>query len=158
MMDESYTQEKNYIVTGPEFGDKAGRVFIIIKALYGLRSSGKCYPEKFSETLRDMGFFPSKADPDVWMRAAGTTYEYIAVYVDNLCLARNDPAEFFRQLREIHNYKLKGDGPLKYHLGCDYELDPDGTLRGGPRNYINKIVEGYERMFGELPKEYTTKE
>ena len=46
---ESYTQEKNYIVTGPEFGDKAGRVFIIIKALYGLRSSGKCVHEKLSE-------------------------------------------------------------------------------------------------------------
>ena len=88
------------------------------------------------------------------MRAIGTTYEYIAVYVDDLCLALKDPAEFCRQLREIHNYKLKGDGTLKYHLGFDYERDLDGTLHGGPRSYINKIVEGYERMFGEPPKEY----
>jgi len=37
---ESYTQEKVYIVAGPEFGDRQGHTLVIRKALYGLKSSG----------------------------------------------------------------------------------------------------------------------
>ena len=37
---ESYTQEKVYFTTGPEFRHLAGHTFIIDKVLYGLRSSG----------------------------------------------------------------------------------------------------------------------
>ena len=46
----------------------------------------------------------------------------------------------------------KGDCPLEYHLGCAYKRDPDGTLVGDPRRYVDKIIESYERMFGEKPK------
>jgi hypothetical protein len=38
---ESYTSEKVYIIAGPEFGERAGHIPVINKALYGLRSSGK---------------------------------------------------------------------------------------------------------------------
>ena len=37
---ESLTREKVYIVAGPEFGDREGHTLIIVKALYGLKSSG----------------------------------------------------------------------------------------------------------------------
>jgi hypothetical protein len=37
---EAYTKEKLYVVAGPEFGDCQGNVMIIVKALYGLRTSG----------------------------------------------------------------------------------------------------------------------
>jgi hypothetical protein len=37
---ESYTKEKVAFIAGPEFGEHEGHTFIIIKALYGLRSSG----------------------------------------------------------------------------------------------------------------------
>ena len=66
---ESYTKEKNYIVAGPEFGEELeGHILIINKALYGLRSSGLCFHEKFAYTLFEMGFKPSKAHSDLWMR------------------------------------------------------------------------------------------
>jgi len=37
---EAETQEKVYIIAGPEFGDLEGHTLIIFKALYGLRTSG----------------------------------------------------------------------------------------------------------------------
>ena len=83
---ESYTQEKVCFVAGPEFGPLAGHTLVIIKALYGLRSSGLRFHEKLADTLRAMGFFPSYADPDVWMRAPPdpfAPYDYIVVYVDD---------------------------------------------------------------------------
>ena len=48
--------------------------------------------------------------------------------------------------------KLKGVGPLEYHLGCTCKKDPDETLAADPRRYVNKILESYERMFMEKPR------
>ena len=153
---ESKTREKNYIVAGPEFGDRQGHILVIYKALYGLRTSGKCFLHKFAESLRAMRFVPSKADSCIWMRPAGDIYEYVAVYVDDLCLAMRDCAAFCKELKERFGYKLKGDGPLKYHLGNNFERDKDGTLRQGPRKYIDKMLSSYERMFGSQPREYSS--
>ncbi len=40
---------------------------IILKAQYGLKTSGKCWHDKMHDTLRNMGFTPSKAEEDIWM-------------------------------------------------------------------------------------------
>ena len=82
----------------------------------------------------------------------GTCYEYIAVYVDDLAIAAKDPQAFCNELKKKYNLKLKGVGPLEYHLGCTYKKDPDGTLAADPRRYVNKILESYERMFNEKPR------
>ena len=95
-------------------------------ALYGLRTSGARYHEKFAETLKDMGFFPCRMDPDVWLRDAGDHYEYVCVYVDDLLAIMKDPKAFFAELQgPKYNYKLKGVGPPSYHLGGDFGRDPD---------------------------------
>jgi Reverse transcriptase (RNA-dependent DNA polymerase) len=154
---EAKTKEKVYIVAGPEFGKLEGHTLLIDKALYGLRSSGLCWHQRFSDVLRDMGFVPSKAEADIWMREGDGVYEYIAVYVDDLLIAARDPKKIVETLQEKHRFKLKGVGPLTYHLGCDYFRDKnDGTLCYGPRKYIAKIVDQYEKMFGSKPKEYTS--
>jgi hypothetical protein len=59
-------------------------------------------------------------------------------------------------LEEKHLFKLKGTGRLKYHLGCDYFWDDTGTLCFGPRKYIEKMMDQYEKMFRTKPKEYTS--
>jgi hypothetical protein len=59
---------------------------VIVKALYGLRTSGAHFHEKFADTLLAMQFLPCKADPDVWMKDCGTHYGYVCVYVDDLLL------------------------------------------------------------------------
>ena len=152
---EAYTKEKVYFVAGPEFGPLAGHSLIIVKALYGLRSSGARYHERFADTLRDMDFFPSKADPDVWMRDCGTHYEYMCVYVDDLLHISKNPSILFDELTTKYGYKLKGVGPPKYHLGGDYFRDSDGTQAWGAQTYIKKMLGNYERMFGMKPKEYS---
>ena len=161
---EALTGEKICFIAGEEFeffGMK-GHTLILHKALYGLRSSGKCWHSHFSATLRSEGFVPSLADPDVWMRQdlkAGL-WEYICVYVDDLALAMLDPKSFIIKLKALpeeggHGYQIKGDGPLSFHLGCDYVRDRDGTLRAEPKKYIAKMLETYERLYNAPPKHYS---
>ena len=51
---------------------------------------------------------------------------------------------------------MKGVGPISYHLGWGYTRDEDGTLVADPRKYVEKILESYEKMFGEKPKKTRT--
>ena len=46
---EATTNERVYIIAGPEFGDRQGHTLIIFKVLYGLRSSGLHWHERFAE-------------------------------------------------------------------------------------------------------------
>jgi hypothetical protein len=153
---EAYTKEKVYIIAGPEFGsERQGCVLIIIKALYGLRTSGARFHEKFADTLMSMGFTPCYADPDVWLKDCLTHYEYICVYVDDLAVMMKTPSDFFAELKR-RKYKLKGVGDITYHLGGDFYRDPDGTLCWGAKTYIKRIINQYEAIFKKLPKEYTS--
>ena len=87
-------KEKVYIIAGPEFGAEASQIMIVTRALYGLRSAGASFRSFLADHFREMGFTPSKADHDVWMRPSvrpttdgkGFQYwEYILAYVDDGC-------------------------------------------------------------------------
>ena len=67
-----------------------------------------------------------------------------------------NPREFLDSLSNKFNYKLKGDGPVEYHLGMDLGRDPDGTLFFGTMKYITKMMEGFTTLYGELPREATS--
>ena len=82
--------------------------------------------------------------------------EYVACYVDDLLISMKNPKEFCDHLKTKFNFKLKGDGPIEYHLGMNYSRDPDGTLCLQPKKYIEKIMESYRNMFGEMPKKYAS--
>ena len=56
-------------------------------------------------------------------------------------------------MKEKYHFKIKGDGPIQYHLGCDFGWDLDGTFYYTPKKYIEKMMETYKNTFGEAPKE-----
>lgn len=150
---ESYTKEKVCFTAGPEFGTLEGHTFIIRKALYGLRSSGARWHDRLYDTLKAMNFNPSKFDADIWMRDCEDHYEYIACYVDDLMIASKNPQGIIDALAAApNNFKLKGTGPVTFHLGCDFFRDEDGTLCVGPRKYIDRMALQYEALFGTKPK------
>ena len=82
-------REKIYVIAGPEFGSEQGAILIVRKALYGLKSSGAAFRSLLASVIWDMGYRPSKADPDVWLKPATKGngfkyYEIILCYVDDV--------------------------------------------------------------------------
>ena len=84
------TREKVYIIAGEEFGPDAGKYMIVEGGCYGLKTSAARFHEEVSKKLRDMGFKPSKADFDLWMRPQSDHYEYVATYVDDIMVFSKD--------------------------------------------------------------------
>ena len=59
----------------------------------------------------EMGFTPSKVEPDIWLHPNGSKYEYIAVYVDDLAIAAEDPSKIVDTLIRHYKFKSKVQAP-----------------------------------------------
>ena len=149
------TREKIWVKLGPEFGPGiAGRIGIIIKGLYGLKTSGARWSEDLADTLRSLGWFPSKAENDVWMKDCGSHFEYLAVYVDDILVASKDPKQIMVELQKT--YIVRGIEMPDYFLGAEYgRIKGDYSDRGvtstwSAKTYLVNVIEKVERIFGEL--------
>ena len=56
-------RENIWTTAGPEFGSEAGKNTLVVRALYGLKLSGSAFRAFLAETLYDLGYRPSMADP-----------------------------------------------------------------------------------------------
>ena len=62
--------EKQWIRAGPEFGAEQGNVFIVVRALYILKSASAAFRSFMANKLDEIGLKSSPADPDMWLRPA----------------------------------------------------------------------------------------
>jgi hypothetical protein len=62
------------------------------------------------------------------MRLDGDLYEYVATYVDDLCLGMLYPKSFMDTLQNKYNFKLKGTSPIDFHLGQSFSRNDDGEM------------------------------
>ena len=142
----AYTREKVFIIAGPEFGPELeGKRLIIDRSLYGLKTSAARFHEHLSVKLRLMNYYPSKADPDLWVKQCEDGhFEYIARYVDDVISFSRDPMAVMNTLEE--HYTMKGVGRPQYYLGGDVQhLTPDWEKEGiqtafSAHTYINEVA------------------
>ena len=128
-------REKVWFVGGKDTGEDFGKVLVVDRALYGLRSSGASWRNMLSATIQDdLGFEPTRADPDVYRRPAEKDgfkyYEYIFVYVDDLLILSKEPMHWIKRLQAVYDLKDESIGPPELYLGAQIGRTqlPDGTM------------------------------
>ena len=63
------TKEKVFFYAGDEWKSNKGRAVVIVRALYGLKSSALAWRNHLADILTNyLGFKPTLADPDVWLK------------------------------------------------------------------------------------------
>jgi hypothetical protein len=69
-------------------------------------------------------------------------------------IASRDPKTIIDTLEaEPKNaFKLKGTGPVAFHLGNNFLRDDDRVMCMGPVMYTNRLTAQYKTMFGVKPK------
>ena len=162
------TTEKLYTIAGKEFGpDEEGKIMVIKRALYGLKSSGAAYRAHFANTLIELGFKSCHADPDVWMRPSTKVesgfeyYEYLLTYVDDCLIVSHDPKKIISTLQDEYKYRLKDVGPPTRYLGAEvgkYDFG-DGTSAWfmSARLYLKEAIRVIEERHGDLTKMFSSK-
>jgi hypothetical protein len=140
------TKEKVYTVCGPEFGPELeGRIAIIKKSLYGLKSSGARWHAHFAKSLYTLGFKPTRFDNDIWLklRGDGSGYDYISTYVDDFLITARDPWTYMKQLQEI--YTIKNPKEPDMYLGASYHGSPTEEWSITAKEYIKESIRQIEK-------------
>ena len=160
--------EKIWTYAGPEFGSEHGQPMIIRKALYGLKSSGVAFRAHLAETLHDIGFKPTKADPNILIHPAvkpdgSKYYEYIMCYIDDILSVSHDAKSILQSLQG--QFKLKGDKiePPDMYLGAQLGTmqveGKDGWFMSSEKyikSAIQNIEETLQKMGQRLPSKCKT--
>ena len=142
------TKEKYYITLGQEFGDDKGILALIVRALYGLKGSGVAWHDHFAKSLTNIGFRPSQADYDVWLRLSTKDsgekyYKYVMVYVDDIIHISEHPMKLMLQFQDVFNYKLCEVTKLKHFFGAKigkYTMDSgESTWYLSTQQYLKKV-------------------
>jgi hypothetical protein len=63
-------QEKIWFEGGIECVEDQGKVCVVVRSLYGLKSARAAFRSSLAQILRDVGYDSTKADPDIWIRKA----------------------------------------------------------------------------------------
>ena len=61
-------KEKVWTILGTEFGQDAGSKALIVRALYGLKSSGAAFRAHLGECMSGLGYSPCLANSDLWCK------------------------------------------------------------------------------------------
>jgi len=108
--------EKVYTILGPEFGkERKGKVSIIIRALYGLKSAGASFQKHLADCMRKLHYFPCLADPNTWMKRVGDShYEYVMIYVDDIISIACRPGDVLKRIGNFFHFKKPPEIPKEY--------------------------------------------
>jgi hypothetical protein len=115
-------REKIWFVAGPEFGSRQGQVVKVVRALYGLKSSGAAWRNYLQRSiLEDLQFEPTIADPDVYRKRSrkpsGMEYwELLLVYVDDILIISHEPNT---HLDKLQHFTMSAAGKPDRYLGAN---------------------------------------
>jgi len=148
-------EEKIWTTLGPEFGDDQGKKALIVRALYGLKSAGASFNRHISDCMRQMGYEPCKADPDLWMKPVVRPedgvkyYAYILLYVDDCLCIHHDAVAALQELDKYFQMKPGSIGDPDIYLGTKLRkviLD-NGVYAWGasPSKYVQDAVANVEQ-------------
>ena len=164
---EAPTKEKIFFYAGNEWKADEGRVVVVVRALYGLKSSALQFRKHLAETLgNNLGFKPSLADPDLWLKPMSARnefkyYAYILVYVDDILIIDKTPMKFMEMINE--KFKVKPESIIEpnSYLGADlskiHYQDGSYAWLMGSANYVEKVVKNVKKTLEKYGYEYNRK-
>ncbi len=117
-------KEKVWTVLGTEFEHDTGKSAIIMRALYGLKSTGAAFRAHLASFMCQMGYTFCKADLDLWLKAVTRPednvhyYAYILCYVDDILCIHHDPMSVMNEINGYLPLKPSSVGNPDIYLGA----------------------------------------
>lgn len=149
------TKEKIYFIAGDEWKANRCRIVVVVRALYGLKSSALQFQNHISDVVGNkLGFTSSLADPDVWYRASTKPngdkyYAYILVYVDDVLIIDSTPHKYMEILKASYTVNPSSIGVPKTYIGADIGKMkyPDGSYAWtmGSNTYVKEAIKNVKK-------------
>ena len=147
--------EKVHTTLGTKFGESKGKTAIIVRALYGLPSSGASFRNHLTDCMCRLGYKSCLADSDLWYQPdmgeedKCKCYSYVLLYVDDcLCIQHSSEGELNKTDK---NFKMKAGsiGDPDIYLGAKVEpMKMNNCVTAwaiSPSKYANEAVTNCEK-------------
>ena len=162
-------KEKIWTTLGPEFGSDCGKKAIIVRALYGLKSAGAAFRSHLGECMRNLGYKPCLADPDLWMKPeydpsdSFKYWSYILCYVDDILVIHHQPEDVIKKIDKYFPLKPGSVGKPDMYLGTKlreitftngekaWAMSPSKYVQESVSNCVKHVKANMSDMFN-LPK------
>ncbi|KAL7997789.1 putative reverse transcriptase, RNA-dependent DNA polymerase [Plasmopara halstedii] len=123
--------------------ESQGHVYVVKKALYGLRQSGREWSSEINGWLLERDFQRCSTEPCLYYKLDGERIVFVLVYVDDILCATNDEAfkvHFFHDLDAA--YGLKDQGEVHEYLGVEVTQTGEAICIS-QRKYAREILGKY---------------
>jgi hypothetical protein len=114
----------------------------LIKSLYGLKQSPRCWHIKLNSVLSQMGFERILCDHSIWVWRKDDSRIIVPVFVDDMTLAGKDAMAIAQVKKDLAtHFKLRDLGPTSRLLGVHITRNRSTrTLQLSQRQYILDIL------------------
>ena len=122
-----------------------GMVLLILKAIYGMKQSGRLWHRMLSKIMDELGFTRSKIDHSVWFKFVGEVQIIIAVATDDMALTGKRLADLIEFKAQLSKYvEISDKGELTWFLGFEVRRNrKDRTIAINQWSYIEAMVEKF---------------
>lgn len=125
----------------PNFPD---HVYMLDKAMYGLRNAPRAWSDHLMNILKDQGYTQSSKDDCLWSKWQGSKYIHLLFHVDDMLCVSNDDAMRDSCYKDLEKkLSLKHEGLVTMFLGVRVSRLPCGGFALDQKHYIEKMAERF---------------
>ena len=142
-------EEDVYVKMAPGYeelnNDGVPMVMRLLKSLYGLRQSPRCWYGTVDEHVVEIGFKSLKSNPCVYIYSEGSAIYFSTLYVDDVLLLAKDRKGLERINRKLMGrFSMTDMGDVSLVLGMEVTRDrTKGTVTITQENYVKSLLERY---------------
>lgn len=141
-------EEEVFVKQPPGFvnAQHPNHVYQLLRSLYGLRQSPRCWFLEIDQSLVSIGFIPAQSQPGIYIFLLQNRILIIALYVDDILLFASD-SEILSEykVKLMQKYQMTDLGPVKHILNI--EVIRDRTNRKillRQTHYINSLLKSHD--------------
>ena len=142
-------EEEVYVKMAPGYeefsNDGVPMVTRLLKSLYGLRQSPRCWYGTVDERVVEIGFKSLKSDPCVYIYSEGGAMYVLTLYVDDVILLGKDRKVLERIKRKLMGrFSMTDMGDVSLVFGMEVTRErTKGTVTITQENYVKSLLERY---------------
>ncbi len=121
------------------------KVCKLLKSLYGLKQSARCWNKKIDKFLKSEGYTPSDADPCIYVMYKEGKIVILALYVDDNVIMSNSKKLLMAEKKKLgQRFDMEDRGEINYLLGMSIKRDRQKqTLTIDQKLYIQQVLERF---------------
>ncbi|SOV07241.1 uncharacterized protein UDID_18750 [Ustilago sp. UG-2017a] len=138
----STLKEAIYMKPPEGSGVAPGKVYKVVKGLYGLKQSGREWNQEFNRSLRRMGFFQVECAPCIYTKGQGEDMAIVVIYVDDTLVIAPRLETVLKVKKQIgQRWKMEDSGEVSHFLGIKISRDRVmRTMTIGQSGYIDQVL------------------